>query len=113
MEDHEINNDSTLSSVPDSIDSHPRRSTQVPVPRELFFGQIAYGSGLLSEADSQDKKGPSGRDQKSAHYVSTRAAKSHQYMVRLLCILSSKFDNKGLNESASLKEAMAKYDWTE
>ncbi len=111
MEDNEDDNDSALSSVPDSIDSPPRQSTQVPVPRKLFSGQIAYGSSPLPEADSQDKEGLSGRDQKSANYVSTRAAKSYPYMVRVLCMLSSNVDNEGPDEPASLKEAMARHDW--
>ncbi len=77
LEDNEDDNDSAFSSVPDSIDSPSRQSIRVPVPQELFSGQIAYWSGLLPEAESQDKEGLSGRDQKSANYVSTRAAKSH------------------------------------
>ncbi len=110
LEDHEDDNDSALNSVPDSIGSPPRRSTRVPVPRESFSSQIAYGSGPLPEADSQDNEGLSGHDQKSANYVSTRAAKSHQYMVRVLCILSSNMDNKSLDQPVSLKEAMARME---
>ncbi len=93
MEDHEDGNDSAFSSVPGSIDSIPRQSTRVPVPLESFLGQIAYGSGPLPEVDSQDKKSLSGRNQKSANDVSTRAAKSHQNMVHVLSILSSNMDN--------------------
>ncbi len=52
LKNHEDDDDSSLSSVPDSIDSPPRRSIWVSVPRELFSGQIAYGSGLLPKADS-------------------------------------------------------------
>ncbi len=110
MEPH---NDSAFSSVLDSIGSIPRQSTQVLVPRKLFSGQIVYRSGPLPEADSQDKEGLSGRDQKSAKYVSIRAAKSHQHMVRILCIFSSNVDNECPDEPASLKEAIARRDWPE
>ncbi len=113
LEDDEDDNDSALSFLHDSIDSPPWQSTRVPVPRELFSGQIAYESDPLPEADSQDNEGLFGCDQKSANYVSTCAPKSHQHMVHVSCILSSNVDNKGPDELASLKEAMVRHDWPE
>ena len=108
MENHEDDNDSVLSFVPENIDSLLQWSPRVFVPWELFSGQIAYGSGLLLKADGQDKKGLSGRDQKSANYGSMGAAKSHQHTVFVLCILNSNVDNKSPDEPASLKESMAR-----
>ncbi len=64
LEDHEDGNDSDLSSVPNSIDFLFRRSTRVLFSRDLFSGQIAYGSGPLTKADSQDKADLSGHDSK-------------------------------------------------
>ena len=83
MKGHENVNDSAFTDIPDSIDSSPRRSTQVLALREIFSSQIAYGSGPLLKSDSQDKASLSEHDQKSANYVSMQAAKSHQNMVRV------------------------------
>ncbi len=113
LEEHEDDNDSAPRYIPDSIDSPPRRSIRVLVPRELLSGEITYWSSPLPKADSQDKEGLSGHDQTSPNYVSMRAAKSRQYMVRVLCILSSNIDNEGPDELASLKEDMGRHDWLE
>ena len=86
------------------------RSIRVPIPRELFSGQIAYGSDPFPKTDSQDKAGVSGYDPKFSNDVSTRMAKSHQHIVRVLYILSLNMDNKSPDAPASLKEAIVRDD---
>ncbi len=75
------------------------------VKQKFFSAQITYWSGSLPKADSQDKASLSGHDLKSANYVSMRAAKSNQYMVYVLCILSSNVD-KGPDEPAVSKKLL-------
>lgn len=98
------------SSLPDSIDSFLRQPTQIPVLRESFSRQITYLSSLFSKSDSQDKESLSEQDQKFANHANTRAAKSHQDIVRVLFILRSYLDNKGPDEVTCLKKAMTRHD---
>ncbi len=118
-ENAENDSDSALSSVPDHMDfpndeSGPstRRSQRNPAPRILYPGQIAYGSEPLSKAaDSQAMA--TGSQQKSANFVSSHTAKSHEHMVRVLRTLSANVDNEGPDEPANLEVAMSRHDWPE
>ena len=89
-----------------------RRSQRNSAPRILYPGQIAYGSGPLSKAaDSQAKF--TGSQQKSANFVSSHIAKSHENMVRVLQTLSANVADERPDEPATLKEAMSRHDWPE
>ncbi len=71
--------ESALISVPDHIESPPRRSKHNCSKRVLYPGQIVYGSGPLSKVNA---KAPEvGQSSSSANLVSSRSAKSHENMV--------------------------------
>ncbi len=93
--------DSALSSVPDNTDflndepdpsASTRRSQRNLAPRTLYPRQIVYGSGPISKAKNTQAKFR-GSQKKSANFVSSYTAKSHEYMVRVLRTLSANVDN--------------------
>ncbi len=103
--------ESAPTSVPDHIESPPRRSKRNRTEQVLYPGQIVYGSGPLSKVNA---KAPEvGQSSRSANFVSSNTAKSHEHMVRVLRMISSNVDNEGVDEPASLTEAMARHDWPE
>ena len=118
-ENAENDSDSALSSLPDHMNfsndepgPSTRRSQRNSTPRILYPGQVANRSGPLPQAaDSQAKF--TGSQQKSANFVSSHTAKSHEYMVRVLQTLSANVDNEGSDEPATLKEAISRRDWPE
>lgn len=52
-----------------------------------------------------------GQSSSSTNFVSSGTAKSHEYMVQVLRMLSSNMDNGGADEPASPKETMARHGW--
>ncbi len=100
-----------LTSVPDNIESPPRRSKRNRTEQVLYSGQIVYGSRSLPKVNA---KAPEvGQSSSSANFMNSSTAKSHKYRVRVLRMFSFNVDNEGADEPASLKEAMARHDWPE
>ncbi len=108
---NESDTESGLTSMPHYIEPPPRRSTRNRTEHVLYPGQIVYGSGSLPKINPKALE--VGRSSSSANFVSSRTAKSHEDMVRVLGMFSSNVDNEGADEPASLKEAMARHDWPE
>ena len=109
--DDDSNNESALTSIPDYIESSPKRLTCNHTERVLYPGQIAYSSGSLPEIST--KAPESGQSSSSANFLSLYMAKSHKHIVRVLRMFSSNMDNEGADEPTSLKEPMAWHDWPE
>ena len=103
--------ESALTSAPDHIESPPRRSKRNCTKRVLYPCQIVYGPGPFLKVNS---KAPEvGQSSSSANFISSHTAKSHVPIVPVLRMLSSNVDNGGVDEPASLKEAMSRHDWPE
>ena len=115
----ENDGDLALSSVPDHIDFSDQepgpltwRTKRTPTPRILYPGQFAYSLRSLPKVkDAQAKFTRS--QKKSANFVSSYMAKSHEYMVWVFRTLSANVDNEVPDESSTLEEAMSKHDWSE
>lgn len=105
------NIESALTLIPDYIEFLPRRSTRNCIEQLLYPNQIAYSSGLLPKASI--KAPEAGLYNSFTNFVSSHTVKSHEYIVWIFCMLSSNIDNEGIDKPASLKRAMAWYDWPE
>ncbi len=97
--------------MPDHIQSPPRRSKRNRTKRVLYPWQIVYGPGPLPKVNS--KAHEVGQSSSSANFMSSHTAEFHVSIVPVLRMLSSNVDNEGVDEPASLKEAMSRHDWPE
>lgn len=105
--DNNSNTKSALILVPDYIYSLLKWSTRNYTKQILYPGQIVYDSGPLPKVST---KAPEASQLNSfANFISLSTAKFYKHIVQVLCILNFNIDNKGADEPASFKEAIARH----
>lgn len=70
---------------------------------------MAYGFGFLPKVSIKTLE--VGQSNNFTNFVSSHMAKIYKHIVQVLCMLNFNIDNKGIDEPASLKKAMAQHDW--